>query len=269
MSYLNREAAGFSDELWNRIDAAALDAARDLLTARRFLDLEGPFGVGLTSLEIGVESYISEADCELAATVGSSAIPVPMLQQPCSLSIRRIEGHLRQGLPLDLRPVEDAAEAVARREEQVIYHGVPKLGLAGLLTAEGRANLACGDWTQVEQALNDVLSAVNRLDANGFRGPYALALSPSRYNTLFRRYEGSNMLQVEHLRRLCEGGLFKAPIQGAVLIDPRAGDLKVGQDLQVGYASNDGTHFHLFVSESLVFLLSDPGAICTLAEPPV
>jgi len=266
MSYLNREAATFSDDLWERINAAALSAARDLLTARRFLDLEGPFGLGLTSLEIGAESYVSEADCQLAGTVGSRSIPVPMLQQPCALSIRRVEGHLRQGLPLDLRPVEDAAEAVARREEQVIYHGIPELGLVGLTTAAGRAEVSCGDWSQVEQALTDVLAAVNRLDANGFNGPYALALSPRRFNQLFRRYEGSDMLQVDHLRRLCEGGLFKAPIEGAVLIDPRVGDLKIGQDLQVGYSSNDGTHFKLFVSESLVFLLDEPEAICTLAE---
>jgi hypothetical protein len=38
--------------------------------------------------------------------VASRAIAVPMLQQTFELSIRRVEGHLRMGLPLDLRPVE-------------------------------------------------------------------------------------------------------------------------------------------------------------------
>lgn len=266
MSYLNRDAAGFPSELWERIDAAAMGAARDRLTARRFLDLEGPFGVGMTSVEIGTEALVNEPDGDLAGTVGSRSIPVPMLQQPFALSIRRVEGHLRLGLPLDLRPVEDAAEALARREEQVVYHGIPKLGLEGLMTANGRASVSCSDWTQVEQAISDVLAAVNRLDSNGYMGPYSLALSPTRYNALFRRYEGSDMLQVDHLHRLCEGGLFKAPIEGAVLVDASVGEMKVGQDLQVGYSSNDGAHFRLFVSESLVFLLDKPEAICTLVE---
>ncbi|MBK1701287.1 family 1 encapsulin nanocompartment shell protein [Thiococcus pfennigii] len=266
MSYLNRDAASFPAELWTRIDAAAIGAARDRLTARRFLDLEGPFGIGLTSVEIGDEAVVNEPDGELAGTVGSRSIPVPMLQQPLALSIRRVEGHLRLGLPLDLRPVEAAAEAIARREEQVIYQGIPELGLEGLMTANGRSSVPCGDWSEVEQAIGDVLAAVNRLDANGYVGPYALALSPVRYNALFRRYQCSDMLQLDHLQRLCEAGLFKAPIDGAVLVDARVGDIKIGQDIQVGYSSNDGTYFRLVVSESLVFMLDEPEAICTLEE---
>lgn len=269
MSDLNRSAAGLDAGIWQRIDAAALDAAAERLTARRFLEVDGPYGLGLTSLETGPEERISEdtgAGDDLAATVGSRALPVPMLQQPCALSVRRVEGHQQLSLPLDLRPVEDAAEAVARREEHMIYHGVPQLGLAGLATAGGRAQMPCGDWSDLSQALSDVLGAVNRLDANGFGGPYALALAPERYNALFRRFEGSDMLQVDHLRRLCEAGLYKAPVAGGVLVDPRAGSLIIGQDLRVGFSATDGVHLKLFVSESLVLLLDDPEAICTL-EP--
>lgn len=52
--------------------------------------------------------------------------------------------------------------------------------------------------TSAEQALGDVLAAVGRLDAGRLRGPYSLALSPARYNALFRRHEGSDMLQLDH-----------------------------------------------------------------------
>ncbi|MEJ2325587.1 MAG: family 1 encapsulin nanocompartment shell protein [Chromatiaceae bacterium] len=266
MEHLNRESCSFSTELWDRIDAAAAKAARDVLTARRILEVDGPYGVGLTSVELGGEAYCRPVEEKLAGAVASRAIAVPMLQQTFELSIRRVEGHLRMGLPLDLRPVEDAAEAVARREEDLIYHGVDELGLPGLLTAPGRHVAACGDWSKVEQALTDVLAAVAQLDDSDFRGPYALALSPTRYNALFRRYEGSDMLQLDHLKRLCEGGVFKAAIEGGLLVDPRAGDLKVGQDLRVGYSANDGIHFKLFASESLVFLLTDAEAICTLED---
>ena len=72
------------------------------------------------------------------------------------------------------------------------------------------------------------------------------------------------MLQLDHLRRLCESGVYKAPVDGALLIDSRAGSLRVGQDLEVGYSANDGIHYKLFVSESLVLVLDEPGAVCTL-----
>jgi len=233
--------------------------------------VDGPYGLGLTSLESGPEARITEADNDptgeaLAATIGSRALPVPMLQQPCALSVRRVEGHRQLSLPLDLHPVEGAAEAVARSEERMIYHGVPSLGLDGLTTVAGRATVPCGDWNDLSRALADVLTPVNRLDANGFSGPYALALAPTRYNALFRRFEGSDMLKVDHLRRLCEAGLYKAPVDGGVVVDPRVGNLTVGQDLRVGFAVNDGVNLKLFVSESLVLLLDEPGAICTL-EP--
>jgi uncharacterized linocin/CFP29 family protein len=46
MDYFNRELAAFPLSLWGAIDAAAIKSARERLTARRFLDVEGPFGVG-------------------------------------------------------------------------------------------------------------------------------------------------------------------------------------------------------------------------------
>ncbi|HKH21413.1 MAG TPA: encapsulin, partial [Gammaproteobacteria bacterium] len=53
MSYLNRDNTPLPAQIWNEIDTAALEAMQDALTARRFLDLEGPYGVGMTSLEVG------------------------------------------------------------------------------------------------------------------------------------------------------------------------------------------------------------------------
>lgn len=266
MSYLNRNPAPFPAELWDEIDSEAAKAAGDLLTGRRFLEVEGPFGVGLTSIEIGADDFCRQPAPDEAGAVVSRAVAVPMLRKSFGLSVRRLQGHLEMGQPLDLTPAQDAAEAVARREEEFIYYGQPDFGLEGLLTASGRHEVPCGDWARVEQALTDVLAAVNRLDASGFHGPYALALSPKLYNDLFRRYEGTDMLQLEHLKRLCELGVYKAPIEGAVLVDPHAGRIIIGQDLMTGYSANDGIHFQLFVSESLVLMLDDAEAICTLSQ---
>jgi len=264
MDYLNRKAAAFDAGLWEEIDAAATEAARDLLTGRRFLEVQGPFGVGLTSVEVGEDGYCREPAPGEAGAVVSRAVSVPMLKKSFGISIRRLEATRAMGQPLNLAAAQDAAEAVARREEEFIYYGNRDFGLDGLLTSEHRNRHNGGDWNDTQQALEDVLAAVNLLDGKGFRGPYALALSPALYNGLFRRYEGTDMLQLEHLRRLCDLGVFKAPIDGGVLIDPRLGKVVIGQDLMAGYAGQDGIHHDLYLCESLVLTLEEPGAVCTI-----
>src|SRR3954451_12937730 len=262
--YLNRSQAPFSKEIWDAIDAAATDAARDRLTGRRFLDLEGPFGVGLTAIEVGNDDYCRQPDPDEAGAIMGRAIPVPMLRRSFRLSIRRLAAHVENGQPLDLASAQDAAEAVADREEEFIYRGQKDFGISGLLTVEGRHHIDGGDWSAVDRALQDVLAAVTRLDEAGFRGPYALILAPELYNGLFRLYPGTDTLQLEHLRRLCTRGIYKAAIAGGVLVDPRAGVLIVGQDLRTGYISQDGVHYHLYVTESIVLRIDEPAAICTL-----
>ena len=265
MDYLNRQTAPFDGDIWKLIDEAAVSAARDVLTGRRFLDVEGPYGVGLTSVEVGNDDYCRQPGPEEAGAVMGRAISVPMLRKGFQLSIRRLAAYREMGQPLNLAPVQAAAEAVAAREEEFIYTGQKNFGLPGLLTAEGRNQQAGSDWTNIDQALEDVLAAVNALDAKGFRGPYALALSPTLYNGLFRRYPGTDMLQLQHLRRLCERGVYKAPIESGVLVDPRVGRLLVGQDLMAGYIGQDGVHYQLYVGESLVLMVEEPEAICTIS----
>jgi uncharacterized linocin/CFP29 family protein len=264
MNYLNREHAAFGEDVWRLIDEAAVKAARDRLTARRFLDVDGPYGTGLTTIEVGNDGYCRQPGPDEAGAVIGRAISVPMLRKSFRLSIRRLAAHLEHGMPLNLTPVEDAAEAVAAREEETIYLGQADFGLEGLLTAKGRKHLDGGNWSSLDQVLNDVIAAVTKLDDGGFRGPYALVLSPGLYNGLFRHYPGTNLLQLEHLRRLFMRGIHKASIDGGVVVDPRVGPLIVGQDLSAGYIAQDGIHYELYLSESIVLRLDDARAICTI-----
>ena len=265
MDYLNRNQAPFDDKIWDAIDEAAVDAARERLTGRRFLDVEGPFGVGLTSIEVGNDDCCRQPEAHEAGAIMGRAVSVPMLRRSFRLSIRRVAAHLESGQPLDLAPAQDAAEAVADREEEFVYRGQPDFGVFGLLTAEGRQHHEGGDWSILDGALHDVLVAATKLDDAGFRGPYALALAPALYNGLFRIYPGTDTLQLEHLKRLCTRGIYKAPVEGGLLVDaPRVGVLVVGQDLRAGYIGQDGVHYQLYVAESLVLRIDEPKAACTI-----
>ena len=267
MDYLNRAPAPFPQSVWQLIDERAVAAARERLTGRRFIEVEGPFGVGLTTVEVGQDDYCRQPAPDEAGAIVGRALSVPMIRRSFRLSIRRLAAHLENGQPLDLAVVEDAAEAVADREEELVYRGQREFGLPGLLTSEGRQSHAGGDWAAIDLALEDVLASVTILDEAGYRGPYALALAPALYNTLFRLYPGSDTLQLEHLRRLCTRGIFKAPIEGGVLVDPRVGVLIVGQDLRAGFAAQDGIHYELYLTESLVLRVDDPRAICVITAP--
>jgi len=264
MDYFNRDEARLPGDLWNAIDEAAANAARELLTARRFLDVEGPFGVGLTAIESGNDEY-RQPDRNEAAAVISRTVPVPMLRQSFQLSIRRVAAHVENAQAINLSPVQDAAEAVANAEERIVYYGQPDFGLPGLLTIDARQRVEGGDWSALDRALQDAVAAATKLDERGFRGPYSLVLAPALYNALFRLYPGTDVLQLEHLRRLCTGGIYKASIDGGLMVDPRAGVLVVGQDLRSGYVCQDGMHYQLYVSESIVLRIDEPKAICTLS----
>ncbi len=265
MDPLNRGRAPFGAAVWQAVDAAATSASRDLLTARRFLEVDGPFGLGLTAVETGGGDIAERDDAAEAVAIMGAAVSVPMLWKGFGLSLRRLAAHESHGQPLDLTPAVAAAEAISRLEERLIYHGDPRTGLAGLYTAPGAVEMEGGDWARVDRALADVLTAVTTLDEAGYRGPYALAVSPRLYNGLFRRYEDSDLLQVDHLGRLCAGGIHKAAIPGALVVDRRAARLLVGQDLMAGFASLDGVHCRLFLSESIVLEIAEAGALCRIA----
>jgi uncharacterized linocin/CFP29 family protein len=257
-------AAPESPELLNKIEEAAVSAARDILSGRRIIDVEGPYGLGLTAVEVGNDDLCRQPGPEEASAVLSHALSLPMIYRRFSLSRRRIAAFREMGQPLNLKVVEDAAQAVAMREEEFIYQGQPDFHLHGLLTAQGRNTFQGGDWSSVDQVLDNVIAAVNTLDGKGYRGPYGLALAPALYNNLFRRYPGSDLLQIEHLKRLCTRGIVKAQIEGGVLVAKDVGSIVLGQDLQIAYLSPDAAHENFAVTESLVLKIEAPDAICTI-----
>ena len=72
----------------------------------------------------------------------------------------------------------------------IVYIGQAEFGLDGLLTAKGRKNVDGGDWSSLDQVLNDVIAAVTTLDNGGFPRPVCAGAVAGLYNGLFRHYPG-------------------------------------------------------------------------------
>lgn len=70
-----------------------------------------------------------------------------------------------------------------------------------------------------------------------------------------------------HIARLLDGELIWAPaINGAFVLSTRGGDyeLRIGQDLSIGYTSHDATGVELYFQETLTFLMYTDEAVVAL-----
>ena len=84
-----------------------------------------------------------------------------------------------------------------------------------------------------------------------------------------RRGHGSIRLQ-EHVKKLVKEQIIWAPaIAGAFVLTTRGGDfdLRIGQDVSIGYLSHTDSAVRLYLQETLTFLLLTAEAAVALAPP--
>jgi len=261
--YLAREDAPFGDDVWRKLDTAMIDAAKSQLVGRRLLALDGPYGLGLKFVPLQDEE--SEG-----GFIGSEMLPLQLIQQEFTLGARDLANYEREGTVLDTGAVSTAAMKVAELEDELIFQGVSG-GAAhtdGLLTVDGALTADLSDWSDVGAAAEDVITAVTTLDSAGFHGPYTMALAPSRYNRLFRRYDRGNQTELEHLKNIVTAGIVKAPVldDGGVILEAgrQSAYIVLGQDMTVGFIGPAGKSVEFTVSESLALRIRHPQAICVL-----
>lgn len=256
---------GLSDAVFARIEEAVFARARSMMTARRFLDFEGPLGAGIESLVVG-PVHDTALGISGASVSSRRAIPIPTVYASFDLPRRAVDGAMSPGIPLDTSAAEDAAETVALAEEHLLYHGVPEVGLKGILEHKHVQSVALSDWSQANGAIGDVIQAADKLDAARVNGPFALVLAPALYNQLFRKYEGSDVLALDHLRRLASAGIYKSHVleQTGVLVSPDIGPIVCAQDLQLSFLEVRESTLRFVISTALVVRLDDPTAACVL-----
>jgi uncharacterized linocin/CFP29 family protein len=242
MEILGRENAPFSARVWQEIDAAVNSVKMANTTARRFLEVDGPYGLGLTSLagddgwlqpdpdgadpadwgvRRGRRSLSLLADPDEMTGRGTFAIfpptqPVPMIASEFIVSVRNVEAFDDDCQPLDLIRATRAARDVALEEERLIYYGSVPTGQIGLLNVAAPQPIPQQTPINPGSTLPAMIAAfqfsVEALAARGFGGPYALALSPFLYTRLYGLIAGTNVVLIDLLRRLFSAGIHMAPV---------------------------------------------------------
>lgn len=266
-TYLHREDARFGKAVWEKIDAAMISAAKARLAARRLLPLDGPYGPHLKAIGF------AEQDTGCAVFEGvrvrtAGLQPLPAIESQFTLAMRDIAAFETSGDFLDLKPAVDAAIRCAGQEDALIFGGPRQTCPEGLLNARGIQKGKLTDWKEIGGAVNNILETVNKLDTSGFRGPYALALPPARYNLLFRRYPDGNQTEFEHLRQAVTAGIVMTSVLAAEAIVLTAvkelAALVIGQDLTTAFIGRRGRDYEFAVFESVVLRLNEPTSVCVL-----
>lgn len=263
--FLDRGSAPFGAEVWAKIDEAVIAAASSQMSARRLLEIEGPHGLGLKSISGPDDDIESDGGTTVCL---SPAFPVPTIRYAFQMPMRDVADYETTGVVFNLRRIASAAIAMAHREDQMIFNGMPDQNIPGLLNVPGAASVHSEHWTEPGVAFNNIVEAVNVLDSQGLHGPYSLALSPNRYNLLFRIYPQAGITEYEQLQPLIGGGIYKSAAlnDGGVLIAAGRQFLSIvmGLDLVTGYVGISCGEYDLCLMESVVLKVSLPEAICVI-----
>ena len=258
--YLMREDSPLEEKTWAVLDGTMVEAAKSVLTGRKILDIEGPYGFGLKAIPL--QDCIGDG-----GVIISDMLPLNLIQTTFSVGKRDLAAYERDNLFLNLEEIACAAMECARLEDALIFQG--PTGKDGLMTMEDSGSVNLSSWKQVGKAADDIIQSITALDQVGFHGPYCMALSPSRYNLLFRRYPQGGT-ELEHLQEMVAGGIFKAPIldSGGVILamGRQFASIILGMDMQVGFIGPVGESLEFTISESLALMVREPGAICVLRE---
>ena len=147
MTWQDREAAPFAQEVWDQIDAVARAAADEVRAARRLVDVVGPLGFAARA-GVAEDEPVAGEDAGREAHVHVPRVrALPVLHRSFSIGARSVAAKELLREPLVLSEAAEAARQIGRAEDRLLFSGNQAAGVRGLLAHEGALELAAGDWT--------------------------------------------------------------------------------------------------------------------------
>jgi uncharacterized linocin/CFP29 family protein len=252
MNNLHRELAPVSDAAWASIEAEAKRTFELHVAGRRVVDTTGPEGQALAAVGTGHLTDIDPPEAGITARLRGS-LPVVELRVPFTLSRADIDDVERGAQDPDWQPVKDAAKRIAFAEDRAVFDGYPAAGITGVRQASSNPALA---FPAEATAYPDVVTkAVTELRLAGVAGPYSLLLSADAYAAVTETADHGYPIR-DHLARVLDGDIIWAPaLEGGLVLSGRGGDyeLRLGQDLSIGYLSHDAAAVQLYFQETFTF----------------
>jgi len=260
MDILRRSLAPISQQAWQEIDEQARIIFQNVLTGRRFADVEGPRGIDFGAVPMG-RLEMEENQKEDQVRYGIHRMqPLTEVRKSFKLNLWELDNAVRGAEDVDLGELEAAASDIAGFEEKSIYHGLDKACIKGLKKESDHKPLKFPD--QPQDILTSVTDAIGNLRKSFVEGPYNLVVGKELWQKLMVHTGGYPLRkQVEDLI----GGqiILNFYIDEGYLVSVRGGDFKLilGQDLSIGYESHTEKEVQLYITESFTFRVLEPAAV--------
>ncbi|MEU8617589.1 family 1 encapsulin nanocompartment shell protein [Streptomyces sp. NPDC048623] len=260
---LHRELAPVTGAAWAQIEEEAARTFRRHVAGRRVVDVPDAAGPGLAAVGTGHLTGIDAPAPGVTARL-REAKPLVELRVPFTVSREAVDDVERGANDSDWQPVKDAARAMAFAEDRAVFDGYRAAGIDGL--RERSSNPVLGLPTEPRDYPDAVSRALTALRLAGVDGPYALLLGADDYRAVSETSDHGYPIAA-HLARMLDGPPIWAPaLTGAFVLSLRGGDfeLRLGQDLAIGYTGHDAEGVDLYFQETLTFLTYTDEAVVVL-----
>ncbi|MFI8951553.1 family 1 encapsulin nanocompartment shell protein [Streptomyces sp. NPDC053750] len=262
---LHRELAPLTSSAWAQIEDEARRTFERNLGGRRVVDVTGPDGPTLAAVGTGHLTGIDAPAQGVAARL-RTVQPLVELRVPFTVGREAVDDVERGAQDSDWQPVKDAARAMALAEDRAVFEGYAAAGIDGLRSRTSHPVL--GLPAEPRDYPDAVSRALTTLRLAGVDGPYALVLGAEAYTAVSETSDHGYPIAA-HLGRLIDGPPIWAPaIDGAYLVSTRGGDfeLRLGEDLAIGYTAHDTGEIQLYFRQSLTFLVYTDEAVVALTS---
>lgn len=178
MDILRKSLAPISDHAWDEINDTALEVLTSVLSARKFVDVEGPKGWDFAALSTGRIQVPKDQKSAVKYGV-HQVLPLVEARIPFELNIWELDNVARGAEDIDLDALEDAAREIAKFEENAIYEGFKAANIQGLKSCDEYDTPAFPE--NGEEIIGAVANVLSQFKANSIEGPYSLILSQEKW----------------------------------------------------------------------------------------
>lgn len=263
MDILRRAASLITPEAWAELDDRAKKVLAANLSARKFVDVEGPKGWSYSAHPTGRLDVAQKQPKDGVQYGMNRVLPLVETRHTFEMDIWELDNISRGAKDPDLSGFEKAAKEIALFEEKAVYKGLAEAGIEGLAAAaKGRSVKLGGD--DAEKIVNAVSTAIFKLIGDAVEGPYALVASPKLWKAI---YGTASCYPIsKHLGSLVDKIILSSQ-DDSYVVSLRGGDfeLVLGQDLSLGFDERNGDKVRLFFTESFTFRVITPEAVVALS----
>ncbi len=260
MDILKKDLAPLTHSAWEAINTEAKQIFNSLLSARRFVDIQGPKGIDYAAVPLGRLDVLDDMEKKGVRYGIHKVMPLIELRIPFTLNIWELDNLARGAKNVNLDGLDEAAQKLSRFEEETIYQGLDKACVTGLLKSSAHDRLKYPE--NIEELPKVISQAMTLLSDSSVEGPYSLVVNKKKWQEISGVHRGYPLkLQLESL---LGGSIIRnAFIDNALLVSERGGDLEmtIGQDIAVGYEHHDTKNVQLFFTESFTFRVLDDRAL--------